>query len=134
MGGVVRARIQTVEDIYRLIRKAVTDRQPISALYDGHPRLLCPHRLGRNSAGQARVLCYQYGGESSSRLEPGGSAANWRCMKLEKFIRVRLLDDIWHTAPNHSRPQSCISDVDVDAEDYPDRSPHSGQRGRKAAN
>ena len=102
-------------------------REPISALYDGHPRLLCPHRLGRNSAGQARVLCYQYGGESLSRLEPIGSPANWRCMKLEKFIRVQLLDDIWHTAPNHSRPQSCITDVDVDAEDYPDRGPHSGQ-------
>jgi hypothetical protein len=70
--------------------------------------LLCPHRLGRNSARQARVLCYQYGGESSTELEPSGSLANWRCMKLEKFSRVEVLEGLWHTAPNHSarRPAS----------------------------
>jgi hypothetical protein len=127
MGVVVRAKIQTVEEIYRLIRNAVTRRKPISALYDGLPRSLCPHRLGRNSAGQSRVLGYQYGGDSSSRLEPSGSPANWRCMNVEKFSRVELLDEVWHTAPNHSRPQTCIVDVDVDAEDYPDRIPHNGQ-------
>ena len=73
MGVVVRAKIQTIEDMYRLIRTAVTARRAISARYDRLPRLLCPHRLGRNSAGQARVLCYQYGGESSTELEPIGS-------------------------------------------------------------
>ncbi len=127
MGVIVRAKIQTLEDIYRLIRKAVTGRKPISALYDSLPRLLCPHRLGRNSAGQARVLCYQYGGESSTRLEQNGSPADWRCMKVEKFSRIEFVGDLWHTAPNHSRPQTCITDVDVDAEDYPDCIPHSGQ-------
>ena len=120
MGVVVRSRIQTVEDMYRLIRNAVMSRQPISALYDKHPRLLCPHRLGRNSAGHARVLCYQFGGMSSSGLEPSGSASNWRCMDVEKFSRIELVDGVWHTAPNHSRPQTCVTDVDVDAEDYPD--------------
>ena len=127
MGVVARAKIQTVEDIYRLIQTAVTVRPPISAVYDGLPRLLCPHRLGRNSAGQARVLCYQYGGDSSSGLEVSGSPANWRCMMLEKFSRIELLQDIWHTASNHSRPQTCVTDVDVDAEDYPHRNPHTGQ-------
>jgi len=127
MGVVVRAQIQTVEDMYRLMRTAVTGRQPLSALYDGLPRLVCPHRLGRNNSGQARVLCYQYGGDSSTGLEASGSPANWRCMKLEKFSRIELLEGVWHTAPNHSRPQTCITDVDLDAEDYPDRNPQSGQ-------
>jgi hypothetical protein len=127
MGVVVEARIQTVEDIYRLVRNAVSGRQAISAIYDTYPRLLCPHRLGRNKAGDARVLCYQYGGESSSRLEPSGSPANLRCMALEKFSRVELVGDIWQTAPNHSRPQTCVIDVDVDAEDYPECTPQNGQ-------
>jgi hypothetical protein len=127
MGVVVRAKIQTVEEMYRLIRSAVTERRPISAVYEQIPRLVCPHRLGRNSTGKARVLCYQYGGESSTGLQASGSPANWRCMKLEKFSRVELLDGIWHTAPNESRLQTCITEVDVDAEDYPDRDPHSGQ-------
>ena len=57
--GVVEAKIQTVEDIYRLVWTAVATKQPISALYKGFRRLFCPHRLGRNRAKQLRVLCYQ---------------------------------------------------------------------------
>ncbi len=48
-------------------------------------------------------------------------------MKLEKFSGIELLEGVWHTAPNHSCPQTGITDVDVNAEDYPDRNPHSGQ-------
>ena len=33
--GVVEAKIQTVEDIYRLVWTAVATKQPISALYKG---------------------------------------------------------------------------------------------------
>ncbi len=117
--GVVRAKIQTVEEIYRLVRTAVIGKRPIRALYDGRNRLLCPHRLGRNKTGQRRVLCYQYGGESGSGLQEAGSPANWRCMALEKLSRVELLEDGWRTAPNHSRLQTCVAVADVDAEDQP---------------
>ena len=115
--GVVRAPIQTVEDIYHLLREAVLNKQPIRAAYDGRERWLCPHRLGWNGARQLRVLCYQYAGQSHSGLEQDGSAANWRCIAVEKLRRVELLEDRWHTAPNHSRPQHCVIEVDVDAED-----------------
>jgi hypothetical protein len=115
--GVVRARIQTVEEIYRLVRTAVVNKRSIRAAYHGRERWFCPHRLGRNHDGQIRVLCYQYAGESRSGLKAAGSAANWRCMALEKLSRVELLEDVWHTAPNHSRPQTCVAEVDVDAED-----------------
>jgi hypothetical protein len=98
MGVVVRAKIQTVEDMYRLIREAVTARQPVSLIYEQLPRLICLHRLGRNSASRPRLLCYQYGGESSTGLEATGSPANWRCMKLEKFSRVELIEGAWHSA------------------------------------
>jgi hypothetical protein len=125
--GVVEAKIQTVEEIYRLVWAAVANRRPIAASYDGLPRLFCPHRLGRNRGSEVRVLCYQFGGESESGLEPAGSPANWRCVVLEKLGRVKLLDDDgWHTAPNHSRPASCIVKPDIDAEDYPERDPQKG--------
>ena len=125
--GVVRAPIQTVEDIYRLVRTSVETKQPIEASYDGRLRLLCPHRLGRNSKRELRVLCYQYGGKSRSRLEPSGSPANWRCMVVEKLRQVRLLDDQWRTAPNHSRPPSCVVDADIDVNDHAERDPQNGQ-------
>jgi hypothetical protein len=124
--GVVRAEIQTVEDIYRLVWTSVANRQPIQANYQGRYRLFCPHRLGRNREGQLRALCYQYGGESRSGLDPLGSQANWRCVALEKLSRVKLLKDVWRTAPNHSRPASCVFEADIDAEDHPGRAPQKG--------
>jgi hypothetical protein len=125
--AVVQAKMQTVEDIYRLVWAAVANKRPIEAIYHGRPRLFCPHRLGRNKAGRLRVLCYQYGGQSESGLEPVGSPANWRCMALEKLSQVKLLEDAWRTAPNHSRPASCVVDADIDAEDHPERDPQKGQ-------
>jgi len=127
--GVVEAKIQTAEDIYRLIWTATAGKQPVSATYKNLPRLFCPHRLGRNRAGQLRVLCYQYGGESESGLEPMGSPANWRCVALEKLRSVELLDGPWRSAPNHSRPASCVIEADIDAEDQPEGVPQKGQWG-----
>ena len=115
--AVVEAKIQTVEDIYRLVWTAIASKQPISAIYKDRPRLFCPHRLGRNRAKQLRVLCYQYGGESESGLAPIGSPENWRCIALEKLRRIELLEGSWKTAPNHSRPANCVIDADIDAED-----------------
>ncbi|HEY6346041.1 MAG TPA: hypothetical protein VIY49_31520 [Bryobacteraceae bacterium] len=124
--GVIRARFQTVEEIYRLVWTAVANKQPIEATYQGRLRLICPHRLGRNREGQLRVLCYQYGGESQSGLDLAGSPANWRCVAVEKLSRVKLVEDAWRTAPNHSRPASCVAQADIDAEDHPEREPQKG--------
>ena len=117
------------ESLYRMVYAAIKDRRPIWAVYHGLPRLFCPHRLGRNKEGRLRVLCYQYGGESESGLQPPGSAANWRCVVLEQLSEVELLEGPWQTAPNHSRPSSCIVGADIDAEDYPERDPQKGQQG-----
>jgi hypothetical protein len=125
--AVVEAKIQTVEDIYRLVWTAIASKHPIGAVYKDRPRLFCPHRLGRNRAKQLRVLCYQYGGESESGLAPGGSPENWRCVALEKLRKVELLEGSWKTAPNHSRPASCVIDADIDAEDQPEEAPQKGQ-------
>ena len=100
---------------------------PISAVYHDRPRLFCPHRLGRNSKGERRVLCYQYGGDSESGLGPPGSPANWRCIALEELSKVKLPGGPWRTAPNHSRPAHCIVDVDIDADDQPLGDPQQGQ-------
>lgn len=123
---VIPAPIQTVEEIYRLIWTAVANKQPIEAMYQARFRLFCPHRLGRNRARQLRVLCYQYGGESQSGLQPMGSPTNWRCIALEKLSRVKLVKGDRRTAPNHSRPDSCVAEADIDADSYPERDPQKG--------
>jgi hypothetical protein len=48
-------------------------------------------------------------------------------MALEKLSRVRVKEDAWHTAPNHSRPTSCVAEADIDAEDHSERDPQNGQ-------
>ena len=125
-GGLGTGRVGSVADVYRIVRAAVESRRPIAAVYHSRHRLFCPHRLGRNKEGQFRVLCYQYGGESETGLKPPGSPDNWRCIALDKLRSVELLDGAWQTAPNHSRPASCIVEADVDAEDYPERDPQHG--------
>src|SRR5436190_22357468 len=107
--GVVEAKIQTVEDIYRLIWTAASHKQPVRAMYKDLPRLFCPHRLGRNRAGELRVLCYQYGGGSESGLETIGSPGNRRCGVLERLSAVELVDGPWRFAPNHSRSARCVT-------------------------
>src|ERR1044071_3678010 len=98
--GAIKARIQTVEDMYGLIWTAGANKRPTGANYKGLPPLFCPHRLGLNQAGQRRVLCYQYGGESETGLAPMGSPANWRCIMLEKLNTVELLMGLWKNASN----------------------------------
>jgi hypothetical protein len=124
--AVIRAQVQTLEEIYKLVWTAVANKQPIEASYQGRHRLLCPHRLGRNKEGRLRVLCYRYGGESRAGLQAPGAATNWRCVVLEKLSRVRVVEGDWRTAANHSRPGSCVADADIDAEDHPERDPQNG--------
>lgn len=127
MHGVIKAKIQTVEDIYHVVWAAIANRHSIGAIYKERARLFCPHRLGRNRAKQLRGLCYQYGGDRETGLAPVGSADNWRCVVLEKLRGVEFVDGPWQTAPNHSRPATCVVEVDIDAEDQPERPPQKGQ-------
>ena len=106
-----------MEDAVNLIRKAIRTRTPISARYHDRLRLLSPHRLGRNKDGEQRVLCYQFGGDSKSGLKPVGSKDNWRCIIVEQLSDVKLINTRWRTAENHSRPASCITNVECDVED-----------------
>lgn len=118
---------QSLHEVNRLLRVAIRQRQPVAAVYDGCRRLLCPHKLGWNKEDSRRVLCYQYGGDSVSGLDAGEASSNWRCLAVGKLSAVELIDGRWHTAPNHSRPQSCIVRVEMDVEDYPGGDPQNGQ-------
>src|SRR6202042_1221462 len=90
---------------------AATRRQPVAAMYDGQPRLLCPHVLGRKS-GRLHVLFYQFGGGSNSGLPvaPEG-VGDWRCLAVEKLGQVELSAEAWHPQ-RRSRRQTCIDEVD----------------------
>jgi hypothetical protein len=103
-----------VREAYELLRHAASRRQPVTATYDGEPRLLCPHVGGRKS-GRRNVFCYQFGGISNSAeaLAPGGGV--WRCLAVEKLSQVEVREGEWHTEPR-SRRQTCIDEIDFDVD------------------
>jgi hypothetical protein len=100
-------------DTYQLIRHAILSRQHVLATYNGHQREMCPHVLGTKN-GRRQALFYQFGGSSSSGLSPAGSGENWRCVFIDLLRDVSVRDGAWHTAPNHSRPQTCVDAIDVE--------------------
>jgi hypothetical protein len=95
---------------FDLVREAVENRQQVFALYRGHRRQMCPHVLGWKN-GRRQALFYQFGGTSDSGLQWDGSPMNWRCIPVDDLKDLRLVDGPWHTAPNHSRPQSCVDSI-----------------------
>ena len=98
-------------DVYELIRNATLARRQVVATYRGCRRELCPHVLGTKH-GHRRALFFQFGGESSSGLPPGGE---WRCIPIDGLEDVVVRDGPWHTGTSHGRPETCVDWIDVEA-------------------
>lgn len=94
---------------YELVQRAIIERKQVIAKYQGHRREMCPHVIG-HKRGRPQALFLQFGGTSSSGLSPLPSE-NWRCIPVEELVDVELRDGEWHTAPNHSRPQTCVDEI-----------------------
>lgn len=111
-----------MSEIYELLRRAGARRQAVMAVYDGLPRLLCPHVLGRK-AGWLHAFFYQFGGRSRRGLPatPEG-VGDWRCLAVEKLSQVELSTEAWRTRPR-SRRQTCIDEVDFDVDAQPEENP-----------
>jgi predicted DNA-binding transcriptional regulator YafY len=95
---------------YQLFRQAVLNKQQVTCTYQNLRRELCPHALGYTD-GREQALSFQFAGQSSKGLPPGGQ---WRCMKLDDVTDVQLVDGPWHTGTTQGRPQSCVKQVDVE--------------------
>jgi hypothetical protein len=126
--------VRTLEQAHAQVRSAIVHRRPIAALYRGRRRLLCPHLLGWNKHRRLQVLCYQYGGDSESGLQPAGASDNWRCLAIEKLSQVESLDGPWQTAENYSRPQTCIEEVELDVDDFTEPLPLLNHPNQKVQN
>ena len=98
---------------YSIIRQAIIDRDQVTATYKGYHREMCPHAVGTKD-GLEKALFYQFADGSSSGLGPDGSDKNWRCIFIEELGNVSARKGAWHTAPTHSRRQTCIDIVDVE--------------------
>jgi len=116
-------RIQSVDEIYALLRTAGARKQPVAAMYEGQPRLFCPHLLGRSKQGRWNVFCYQFGGAGVSGLRTvSAGVGGWRCIVVDKLSQVELQSGGWHTEPRSSR-QTCIEELEFDADAQPGEDP-----------
>ena len=95
---------------YRLIREAIENEQQIVCRYGGHLRELCPHILG-HAGTQEKLLAWQFGGQTSSALPPGGE---WRCFKVAEMRNIERRAGEWHSGGSHQTTQTCVPDVDID--------------------
>jgi hypothetical protein len=95
---------------YELLLMAIKNRQQVKGCYDGYYREMCPHAMGWKN-GSHHVLSFQFAGESSRILPPGGQ---WKCMDIDGINIVSVSDGQWFTDSRHSRPQTCIDQIEVE--------------------
>lgn len=100
---------------YELIHEAIENKMQVTATYKGYYREMCPHVLGLKN-GVMHCLFYQFGGDSSSRQIVPGSSQNWRCLDINALEDVSIHPGAWHTASNHSRPQTCVDQIDAEVD------------------
>lgn len=72
----------------KLICDAIHNRQTLRFEYDGLPRLVEPHKLGRTTRGNDVVCGDQTGGSSRSDTTP-----YWRLFQVSKITGLTIQDD-----------------------------------------
>jgi hypothetical protein len=97
---------------YQAFRQAIIERKQVTCLYHGLYREVCPHVIGLKGR-VPHVLVYQFAGQSSRGLPPGGE---WRCMDPDKATNVVIQSGPWHTGDSHLKPQTCVDMIDVEVE------------------
>lgn len=95
---------------FEMFRRAIQEKAQIFCEYKGFDRALCPHVLGYGKHGE-HCLAFQFDGESSSGLPPGGE---WRCLILDDVTSCRIIPGPWHTGEGHNKPQTCVKDVVIE--------------------
>ena len=93
--------------VFDLFVQAVREKKQVTCTYQMRRRELCVHAVGWKN-GREQALSFQFAGESSKGLPPGGE---WRCLDLGLVSNVQLRDGPWHTGLNHSQPQTCVDQI-----------------------
>jgi hypothetical protein len=93
--------------VYQRFAQAMRERKQIICSYQGLPREVCPIVLGHKNE-EERALTFQFAGRST------GPIPDWRCLVLSKVTNVELRDGEWFAGDRHTRPQGCVTEVDLD--------------------
>jgi predicted nucleic acid-binding protein len=106
-----------------LLGEAILKRKPVTLIYGGAKREVCPHIIGHTS-GDERALVFQFGGSTRTKLPPEGE---WRCLRVSDVRDVKVRDGPWRSGNYHRTTQRCVDGVYLDVnENVPN------QPGRRA--
>ena|ERR1041385_626153 len=97
-------------EYYALCLEAILGRKQLVFTYRDRRREVCPHVLG-HTKGKEMLLGYQFAGETSGVLPPGGE---WRCFHVTEMHSMIARDGEWRTGKSHSSRHHCVNDVDLD--------------------
>lgn len=113
--------------VYSLLRAAAAQKQPVTAVYDGLPRLLCHTCWGRTSevSCEHSAIRVEERGKAVLRTLPEG-VGGWRCIAVDKLTQVELQVSAWRTEPRTGQ-QHCMEQVDFDVEAQSGCDPQNGQ-------
>ncbi len=93
-----------------LLKLAITNKKQVTCYYDGLYREMCPHVIGWKGPAY-HVLSFQFGGQSSRGLPPGGE---WKCMDVDGISQLALRDGPWYTGITHGKPQTCVDAIELE--------------------
>ena len=80
--------------------------------YSAHAIGLMTAIMLGTKAGAERVLAWQFAGTNEKGEAVRGS---WKCLSLDGVSQVRLRDGPWHAGDSHKLAQTCLDNVDLDA-------------------
>jgi hypothetical protein len=104
------------ESGYGLLKQAITEHFCLTGAYHARLRHFCPYALGLDKTRKQKVLALQYGGDSSQSLPARGA---WRCFEVQLLSKLKRNKDHWRVEPGaHSRPNACVTKVDVEVGDW----------------
>ena len=95
---------------YKLIYRALRQREQLTFSYQGLPRECCPVVLGYAADGREVLFAYQFSGATSSKTK----LPQWRCFYVEGIGDLRSRAGYWLEGTSHTQTQTCVCFVDVD--------------------
>ena len=95
---------------YNLIRRAIFEKQSLSAVYEDYIRHFSPHAIGTSRANLPAVVAFQYGGGRLGGLPISG---DWVVFEIQGLIGLRLNGDTWVAGFPATRPLSALSSLDL---------------------
>jgi len=71
----------------------------------------CAHTYSAQKRAAKKSFLFNLLAKAQPRSPPEGE---WRCMFVDEVMGAEARDGPWHTGQSHTRPQTCVDEIDVE--------------------